>query len=100
MLERTRELGIRLALGSTRARALKAVTVPGVVLAAVGVVLGTGLALACSRVLAHFIWGVSATDPVVLAAGAGALVLLATAASLVPGLRVLDLDPARTLREE
>jgi hypothetical protein len=100
VLERTRELGIRLALGSTRARALKAVTVPGVVLAAVGVVLGTGLALASSRVLAHFLWGVSATDPAVLAAGAGALVLLAAAASLVPGLRVLELDPARTLREE
>ena len=59
----------------------------------------SALALASSRLLSHFVWGVSATDPAVLAIGAGALVLLAGAASLVPGLRVLEprpgADPAR-----
>jgi predicted permease len=98
--ERTRELGIRLALGATVAQALRAVTVPGAVLAGAGIALGIGLALASARLVRHLLWGVSATDPWTFAAAAAALALVAILASLGPGLRVLRLDPARTLREE
>ena len=69
-------------------------------LAAIGVVLGTALALASSRVLEHFVWGVSATDPWVLLGAAAAVIAIAAAASFAPGRRVLDLDPAQTLRGE
>jgi ABC-type lipoprotein release transport system permease subunit len=79
---------------------LAAVTAPGVVLAVAGVAIGTALALASARVLESFVWGVSATDPWVLAGAALAVVAVAAGASLAPGRRVLELDPARTLREE
>jgi ABC-type antimicrobial peptide transport system permease subunit len=100
VVERTRELGIRLALGATQRQVLAAVTGPGVVLAVAGVAIGTALALASARVLESFVWGVSATDPWVLAGAALAVVAVAAGASLAPGRRVLELDPARTLREE
>jgi ABC-type antimicrobial peptide transport system permease subunit len=100
VVERTRELGIRLALGATQRQVLAAVTAPGVVLAVAGVAIGTALALASARVLESFVWGVSATDPWVLAGAALAGVAVAAGASLAPGRRVLELDPARTLREE
>ncbi|HUP41676.1 MAG TPA: FtsX-like permease family protein, partial [Thermoanaerobaculia bacterium] len=98
--ERTRELGIRLALGATFGQVVRAVAVPGAALTGSGIVLGIVLALASARLVRHFLWGVSATDPWTLAAAAAVLALVATLASLGPGLRVLRLDPARTLRDE
>ncbi len=100
VVERTRELGIRLALGASRRQVLTAITAPGIASAGIGVVLGIALALASARVLEHFVWGVSATDPWVLVGAAVAVVTVAAGASLAPGRRVLELDPARTLREE
>jgi len=98
--ERTRELGIRLALGATRAQVLRAVVLPGVALTAAGTVLGVAGALAGARLVRSLVVGVSTTDPWSLAAGAATLLVIATLASLLPGLDVLELDPARTLREE
>jgi predicted permease len=97
--ERTRELGIRLALGATAGQAMRAVAVPGVVLAGIGVILGCGLAVAASGVLRHLLWGVTPNDPLTFVSVASTLLLVATAASLVPALRVLRLDPAQTLRQ-
>ena len=97
---RTREMGIRLALGSTRERALRTVTLPGVGLAAAGVAVGLALSLGAARVVRSLVHQVSATDPWSLAGGALLLLAVATAASVIPGLRVLRLDPAKTLREE
>lgn len=98
--ERTRELGIRMALGATRERVLRSVAAGGLGLAAAGVLVGSALALAAGRLVGSLVHEVSATDPWTLAGGALILLMVATAASLIPGLRVLDLDPARTLREE
>ncbi len=100
VVERTRELGIRLALGATFGQALRAFTAPVAALTAAGIAVGCVGALAAGRLVEHYLFGVSATDPWTFAAGALLLALVAAGAALVPGLRVLDIDPARTLREE
>lgn len=98
--ERTRELGIRLALGATAGQAIRAVVVPGVVLAGVGIVIGAGAAAAVTRLFQSFVWGVTPADPLTFAAVITLLLIIALVASLVPALRVLRLDPALTLRAE
>jgi predicted permease len=98
--ERTRELGIRLALGASARQAITAVVIPGLVLAALGVALGTVAAFASSRLLQSFVWGVTPSDPATFAGVVGILMAIALVASLIPALRVLRLDPAQTLRAE
>jgi putative ABC transport system permease protein len=98
--ERTRELGIRLALGATSRQVVRDVVMPGIVLAGVGVALGTAAALAAVRLLQSFLWGVAPTDPLTFAAVIALLLVVALVASLIPALRVLRLDPALTLRAE
>ena len=98
--ERTRELGIRLALGATASQVVGEVVRPGVVLAGIGVVIGTGAALGVARLLRTFIYGVQPTDPATFIGVALLLLLVAAIASLIPAWRVLGLDPALTLRAE
>ncbi|HTM23601.1 MAG TPA: ABC transporter permease [Vicinamibacterales bacterium] len=98
--ERTRELGIRLALGATGRQTISAVVIPGLVLAAVGVAIGTAAAFATARLLQSFVWGVTPSDPITFGAVIAVLMAIATAASVIPALRVLRLDPALTLRAE
>src|SRR5204862_3427470 len=98
--ERTRELGIRMALGATSGQVLKDVVMPGVVLAGVGVVIGSGLSLAAVRLLQSFLWGVTAGDPLTFGVVVATLIGVALVASLIPAMRVLRLDPALTLRAE
>jgi predicted permease len=98
--ERTRELGIRLALGASGGRILRDVVAPGVLLAAAGVVLGGAASLAAVRLLQSFLWGVTPSDPMTFVMVVITLLTVAFLASLVPALRVLRLDPASTLRSE
>jgi predicted permease len=98
--ERRRELGIRMALGATIAQAIRTVALPGVLLVAAGVVLGSGLALMTVQALKSMLWGVQPTDPLTFAGVAAIFLLVAAAASFLPALRVARLDPARTLRSE
>jgi putative ABC transport system permease protein len=98
--ERARELGIRLALGATAKQAMKAVVVPGIALAGAGVIIGGAAAIAVARLLHSYLWGVTPTDPGTFAGVIVLLLAVAAAASLIPALRVLRLDPARTLRAE
>ncbi len=98
--ERTRELGIRMALGATVREGIQAVAVPGVALAAAGVAIGWILARAAAQALRHVIWGVRPGDPLTFAAVAAGLLVVAALASILPALRVSRLDPARTLRTE
>jgi predicted permease len=100
IVERTRELGIRMALGATMSQAMKTVAITGIALAAAGVAIGCVLARAASQALRSFVWGVSAVDTFTFVAAAVALLLVAMLASFIPALRVLRLDPAHTLRHE
>jgi predicted permease len=96
--ERTREMGVRIALGSTAGAALRTLALPGVWLAATGTAVGLGAAVAATRTIRHFVWGISTTDPWTFVAVACLLFVIATAASVLPALSILRLDPATALR--
>ena len=98
--ERTREMGVRLALGSTLGQALQTLALPGVVLAAVGTAAGLLGAAAAVPLIRHFVWGVSVSDPLTYAGVAFVILIVATVASVAPALRILRLDPATTLRQD
>jgi putative ABC transport system permease protein len=98
--ERTREIGIRIALGASSAQVFNAVVLPGLAMAGAGVVIGGGAALAVTRLMSSFIWGVTPTDPWTFISVALTLLVVAFLASSVPALRALRLDPALTLRAE
>ncbi|HUI53340.1 MAG TPA: ABC transporter permease [Bryobacteraceae bacterium] len=98
--QRTHDLGIRMALGATAGQAIGKVIKPGILLAVAGVAAGYVLSRVAVRFLEHLLYGVPATDAVTFVATAGLLLLVAMAASLVPALQILRLDPAQTLRNE
>jgi putative ABC transport system permease protein len=98
--ERTREFGIRMALGATLAQGMRAVALPAFALAAVGVLIGVALSRAAAGVMAKLVWGVSATDPVTIAAAGAGLLVVALLASCGPAIRLTRLNPAETLRHE
>jgi putative ABC transport system permease protein len=97
---RSREIGIRTALGAGRADVLRLVILEGMSPALVGIAVGTIAALTSAKVMATLVFGVSASDPLTLAAVAATLVLIALMASLVPAYRALRLDPMNVLRAE
>ena len=98
--ERTRELGIRLALGAGVSRTIRAAAAPGIILAIAGALCGVILARASEQVVRRFVVGVSSTDPVTFTAVSIGIVLIAAVASLAPALRVSRIDPAQALRQE
>ena len=98
--ERTRELGIRVALGSTAGRAMRTIALPIVTLAAIGIAAGSVLAGVSARLLRNQIWGVATNDPVSLAGAALGLLLLAFTVSVAATWRIARLTPADTLRHE
>ncbi len=98
--ERTKELGIRLALGSTSGEAVWTALRPGLLWVLGGVAAGTALALGLERFLNSFIYGVQPADVVTLAGVAVGLILATSIASFVPAARIVRLNPADTLRSE
>lgn len=97
---RTRELGIRLALGAERGRVVRLVLREGVGLATIGAGVGLLGAAAVTRLLSGMLYGVSATDPVAFGGGALLLVGAALVASWVPARRAARVDPMVALRAE
>jgi macrolide transport system ATP-binding/permease protein len=97
--ERTREFGIRLALGSPELRAVREVAMAGILLSGAGLLLGAILARSASKLLKSMLWGVDPGDIVTFTAAIAALLLVAVLSSILPGLRVARINPAETLRE-
>jgi len=97
---RTREIGIRLALGAQPGSVLKLVLQQGVVLAIVGAGVGIGAALGVTRYLTSLLYDVHANDPLTMIAVAILLALVALAACYVPARRAMRVDPMVALRYE
>jgi putative ABC transport system permease protein len=98
--QRTAELGIRAALGAQPGDILKLVVFHAAGLSAMGLAAGVLLALAGSRIMGRFLFGVSAADPITLAGTCAIILLVTLAASLFPALRAARIDPSTALRAE
>jgi predicted permease len=97
---RVREIGIRVALGAEVKDILRLVITEGMKPALIGLLLGVAGALALGRVLASFIYGIAAYDPLTFAAVATLLAAVALLASIIPAYRAARIEPTRALREE
>jgi ABC-type antimicrobial peptide transport system permease subunit len=98
--QRTREIGIRMALGAQRSDVLKLVLREGMTLVAAGAALGLIGALVMSRLLVSFLYGVSPVDRATFVATAAVLAVAAFAANLIPARRAMKVDPLVALRYE
>jgi predicted permease len=97
--ERRREIGIRMALGATRANAIITASVPGIGLSAAGLTAGALAAPLAATVLRRFIWGVAPADPATLATVLAILLVTSVIASVVPALRIARIQVASILRQ-
>ena len=98
--QRTREMGIRLALGATPTQVVSAAATPGVALSLAGIGCGAVLSLFTTRLLKSMIWGISHNDALTFISVALLLILVAVISSALPALRLTRLNPAQTLRDE
>jgi len=98
--ERTREFGIRMALGARSSDVVGQVAKMGLKLAVIGVVVGIAVALGVARLIATFLYGVTPTDPLTYAAVAAALIAVALLAAYIPARRAMKVDPITALRYE
>jgi predicted permease len=98
--QRTREIGVRIALGARRADVLRMIVERGLILTFVGIAIGVAGALALGGFLKTLLFGVSATSPWVFASVAGVLLAVALLASIVPARRAMRADPVMALRAE
>ncbi len=98
--QRTREIGVRMALGATRSRVLSMVLRQGMAMAIAGIALGVAGALAATQLLSGLLFGVEPTDAITYVAVAALLVTAAAAACFAPGRRATSIDPIVALRAE
>ena len=97
---RTRELGVRIALGAQPRAVAAMVTRQGLLLSGAGIVVGLGLVSLVARFLRSFLFEVAPTDPATLTAAAGLLLVFALIASWVPARRAARVDPMEALRAD
>ena len=99
-VQRTREIGIRMALGSSERDVLRLVLRQGVSMVAAGLVVGVIAALALTRLMARYLFGVSPSDPLTYAVVALLLTTVALTACWIPARRATRVDPGNALRYE
>jgi putative ABC transport system permease protein len=97
---RTNELGVRMALGGQKSDVLKLVVGQGAMLAAAGLGIGLVLAFGVMRVISRLLFDVNAADPLTFASTALLILVVSLAASLIPALRAIKVDPMVALRYE
>jgi ABC-type antimicrobial peptide transport system permease subunit len=98
--QKTREIGIRLALGSTIRQAMIHIGAPGVRASALGLILGLILCVEALRAMHSVLYGIGVYDAPTLASVILILGLVTLLATILPTLRIARIDPAKTLREE
>jgi putative ABC transport system permease protein len=98
--QRTRDIGIRMALGATQTRVVREVVGQGLWLTLTGIVIGIAGALAASRVLQKLLYGIKPTDAITFVVGSLVLAAVALAASYLPARRASRVDPMVALRYE
>jgi putative ABC transport system permease protein len=96
--QRTREIGVRLALGATRGEVFRLILGRGMTLAAIGAAAGVGAALWLTRVMETLLFSVSRTDPITFVAVPTALIAVASLACYLPARRAMKVDPVVALR--
>jgi putative ABC transport system permease protein len=99
VLDRRRELAVRLALGATHRDAVRLMVRRGVAFVAVGILIGAGAGALAARTLRHLLHGVSAADPVSFALAIGIAAVVSLVACYVPARRAASISPAELLRE-
>jgi len=97
--QRSREIGLRMALGATRSDILRLVMRKGAILAGVGVAAGVTLSASASSLMAGLLYGVRPHDPAIFLAVPLVLLAVALLASYLPGRRATKVDPMLALRE-
>src|SRR5262245_6279564 len=97
---RTREIGIRLALGATPARVRRLILRDSLLLVGIGLLIGLPAALVATRLIASLLFGVRATDPATFAFAALVMLTIAVVAGYLPARRATKVDPMATLRHE
>jgi ABC-type antimicrobial peptide transport system permease subunit len=98
--QRTREIGVRMALGATASAVRRQVVTQGTVVVLVGVVIGVAVAFASTRLLANLLFEVKAVDPVVFAAMSVTMLAMGMLASYMPARRASAVDPIEALRSD
>jgi putative ABC transport system permease protein len=98
--QRTREIGVRMALGATPSGMLSLILAESMKLILFGVVIGVAAALGLTRMLASMLYGITTTDPVIFVSVTLLLVVIALAACLIPARRAMRIDPMVALRHE
>jgi predicted permease len=100
VVQRTLEIGLRMALGAQRTDVLRMIVRRGLTLALIGLVAGLAISAMMTRLLSGMLYGIRPSDPVTFATGTALLLLVSLAASTVPAYRAARLDPMETLRAQ